>query len=183
MNFENPKLFLCDQSSIAEHIAPDCEINPMPPGRIIPLAKDALSLFSEFKIPRQFGPKTPIEYFFEILKISSSSRLPSSPVSENPALIIIEYGIFFFPHSSSARGVKAAGIEITARSTFAGISITLEKTFFPKIFLLEGLTKYTFPENLWESIFFAIVCPIFFEFEETPMTATDFGYKSVLSII
>ena len=67
--------------------------------------------------PRQFGPMIRIPYFFLIRSISLSDRVPSAPISLNPAEIMTTPSTPAWPHSSTTPGTDRAGVATTARST------------------------------------------------------------------
>ncbi|MEM0441123.1 MAG: hypothetical protein QXY84_05565 [Candidatus Caldarchaeum sp.] len=68
----------------------------------------------------QLGPNTRSPYLWRIMSICSSSRLPASPVSLNPAEIITTPSTPASPLSSTTAGTVGAGVAITARSTCSG---------------------------------------------------------------
>src|SRR6056297_2196670 len=83
----NPTFWFTDQSRIAVHNAPLCDIKAILPGRAILLEKLTFNLRDGLIKPRQFGPIILMLYFLKLPEICSVSFSPSSPISVKPAEI------------------------------------------------------------------------------------------------
>jgi hypothetical protein len=73
-------------------------------------------------IPWQLGPNTRTLCFLALARNASWSLFPSSPISLNPAELMMTALTPFFPHSSMAWGTSLAGMMMWATSTSPGIS-------------------------------------------------------------
>ena len=105
------------QSRMAVRSAPDCEMKATRPGRAMPAAKVAFIRSMGFMTPRQLGPTTRMPCFSAASRTWRSSSAPSSPISLNPALMMITPLMPASPHSATRPGAVLAGVTMTARST------------------------------------------------------------------
>src|SRR5579863_2347388 len=83
-----------------------------------------------------------------------------------------------FTHSAIKPGTVGAGVMITARSTFAGMSPIFGQHRNPIISARAGLIGYTFPLNVPEVRFARTVRPTLPSRSVAPMTATDSGINN-----
>ena len=110
---------------MAVHRAPLWLINPRLPGRAMVVAKVAFRPLWGFITPRQLGPMIRMAPFLASSMTLCSSSTPAGPVSLKPAEMMTAPGTPASAHSRMRPGTVAAGVVITARSTFSGMEATL----------------------------------------------------------
>ena len=109
------------QSRMAVQMAPDWLKRAIRPGLAIDEAKLAFRPVGGLMIPRQFGPTMRI-LPRAMSRIRFSSARPSAPSSEKPAEMMIAARMSLSTHCSIIPGTVDAGVAMTARSTFSGVS-------------------------------------------------------------
>ena len=93
-----------------------------PPPRGVPAAIEAFSGRSAFCTPKQLGPTSRTPPARAAATASSCSLAPSSPVSAKPALSTTTAATPWPAAERTMPGTVAAGVAITARSTWPGTS-------------------------------------------------------------
>src|SRR4030043_923700 len=138
---------------------------------------NALKSDEALQKPMQLGPMKRIPPFLAILKTSSCSFLPSSPISAKPAEIIPPAFTPLATHSSMTEATMGAGIQKTARPTGPGISATRAKALCPRISLSLLFTGYTGPLKPFSALL-KVENPHLFQLLVAPTTATDLGLNN-----
>ncbi len=128
---ENPIPCALASSTSAAQIAPLCDISAICPDLGVTLRKvEFIIVFgSRFITPRQLGPIIRMPYFLTIVFSCSSSFLPASSTSLNPAVITMTPLIFFLPHSSRTAGTMSFFVTTIAKSIDSATSSTLLYAF------------------------------------------------------
>ena len=175
----NPSWIERLQSRIAVQSAPLWLMNPMLPGNAKGFANVAFKPMCGSITPTQFGPM--IRIFPRRLRICFSSSAPAGPHSLNPAEMITAPFTSAAAHSATIPGTVAAGVAITARSTFLWHVADCWKRFLPEQ-----------PRVIWiywetrdrETIadFPISARPTLPGFSLAPISATDFGASIALRI-
>lgn len=117
----------CATFKIATPSAPDWLTNPIDPGRAGVGANVAFKLTSASVLitPMQFGPIMRTPAARTVSRSNRSCRAPSSPVSENPAVITTSPRTPLAMHSSITPCTSLRGTITTARSTRSGMAARL----------------------------------------------------------
>ena len=140
MNLENPTSSFIAMSRTEVPSAPDWERKAILPLMGFFAPNEVLKSACESIVPRQFGPSKAISNLFAISFTLFSNILPASPISLNPAEIIITFFIPLFPHSVSICGTISTRTAIIARSIGSPTSETDLYVLSPRISLSEMLT-------------------------------------------
>src|SRR5271157_608801 len=122
MNAENPISLSTLQSLTPVMMAPDWLIMAMLPSFGVSGAKVELCL--RLMMPRQFGPSTRMPAALHRSMNWASSFEPSAPTSLNPAVMTTMALTHLVTQPSIASKIALAGMQMTARSTSSGISVT-----------------------------------------------------------
>jgi hypothetical protein len=146
-------------------------MNPIFPGNAKGFANVAFNPMCGNITPTQFGPM--IRIFPRRSRICLSSSAPVDPHSLKPAEMITAPLTPAAAHSPIIFGTIAAGVAITARSTFFGTSRMLRNVFCPNNVVRLGLTKKTRPLN--DRTFSDKARPTLPAFSLAPITATPSG--------
>ena len=172
---EKPTLLGCAQSSIAVHIAPDCETRPMVPGSGAAMREGRVQPVAGRMMPRQFGPMSRRRWRRAFSSIARSSAAPAGPVSAKPPEMTMAVRVparaagFDDGRHGFRFGADHREVEALRDALDRGMAWLAEDRFVP------GLTRKSLPGKCMSSMLRTSVAPIEPVRSEAPMTATDFG--------